>query len=35
MAEGTADVVCAKLGLVRPCSTNDVVLFPHSAWYSA
>jgi glycerol-3-phosphate dehydrogenase len=35
MAEGTADAVCAKLGLVRPCSTNDVVLFPHTAWYSA
>jgi glycerol-3-phosphate dehydrogenase len=35
MAEGTADAVCAKLGLVRPCSTNDVVLLPHAAWYSA
>ena len=35
MAEGTADAVCAKLGLVRPCSTNDVVLLRHTAWYSA
>ena len=35
MAEGTADVVCAKLGLARPCRTIDVVLLPHTAWYSA
>jgi glycerol-3-phosphate dehydrogenase len=35
MAETTADVVCAKLGLVRPCATGDQVLLPHTAWYSA
>jgi glycerol-3-phosphate dehydrogenase len=35
MAETTADVVCAKLGLVRPCETDDVVLLPHTAWYTA
>ena len=35
MAEATADVVCRKLGLDRPCQTTDVVLLPHTAWYSA
>ncbi len=35
MAEVTADVVCAKLGLVRRCETTEVVLLPHTAWYSA
>ena len=35
MAEGAADVVCAKLGLTRPCATSDIVLLPHTAWYSA
>jgi len=35
MAETTADVVCGKLGLVRPCRTTEVVLLPHAAWYSA
>jgi len=35
MAEAAADVVCAKLGLVRPCRTAEVVLLPHTAWYSA
>ena len=34
MAEATADVICAKLGLVRPCQTVDYVLLPHTAWYS-
>ena len=33
-AETAADVVCAKLGLVRPCQTAEVVLLPHTAWYS-
>jgi glycerol-3-phosphate dehydrogenase len=35
MAEVTADVVCAKLGRVRRCETAEVVLLPHTAWYSA
>jgi glycerol-3-phosphate dehydrogenase len=35
MAEAAADVVCAKLGLDRPCRTGEYVLLPHSAWYSA
>jgi glycerol-3-phosphate dehydrogenase len=35
MAETTADVVCAKLGLVRPCETCEVVLLAHTAWYTA
>jgi glycerol-3-phosphate dehydrogenase len=35
MAEATADVICGKLGLDRPCQTTDVVLLPHAAWYSA
>jgi glycerol-3-phosphate dehydrogenase len=35
MAEAAADVVCAKLGLEQPCQTTEVVLLPHSAWYSA
>jgi glycerol-3-phosphate dehydrogenase len=34
MAEAAADVVCAKLGLVRPCRTGEYVLLPHTAWYS-
>ncbi|MGA2513056.1 MAG: FAD-dependent oxidoreductase [Candidatus Limnocylindrales bacterium] len=34
MAEAAADVVCAKLGWVRPCRTAGVVLLPHTAWYS-
>lgn len=33
MAEKTADVVCAKLGIERPCRTRDVVLLPHTAYY--
>jgi glycerol-3-phosphate dehydrogenase len=33
MAEKTADVVCAKLGIDRPCQTRDVVLLPHTAYY--
>jgi glycerol-3-phosphate dehydrogenase len=35
MAETTADVICGKLGLDRPCQTCDYVLLPHTAWYSA
>jgi len=35
MAETAADVICAKLGLDRPCRTGEVVLLPHTAWYSA
>jgi glycerol-3-phosphate dehydrogenase len=35
MAETAADVVCAKLGLDRPCRTGEVVLLPHTAWYTA
>ena len=35
MAEVAADVVCAKLGLDRPCQTGEYVLLPHAAWYGA
>jgi glycerol-3-phosphate dehydrogenase len=35
MAEAAADVICAKLGLDRPCQTREVVLLPHTAWYRA
>jgi glycerol-3-phosphate dehydrogenase len=35
MAEATADVVCAKLGVSEPCRTGDTVLLPHTAWYVA
>jgi glycerol-3-phosphate dehydrogenase len=35
MAELTADVVCKKLGVDRPCRTGEYVLLPHTAWYSA
>jgi glycerol-3-phosphate dehydrogenase len=34
MAEVTANVVCGKLGIDRPCETSDVTLLPHSAWYA-
>jgi len=33
MAEVTADVVCAKLGISEPCRTAETVLLPHTAWY--
>ncbi len=33
MAEATADVVCAKLGIDAPCRTKDVVLLPYWAYY--
>jgi glycerol-3-phosphate dehydrogenase len=35
MAEVTADLVCAKLGLDCQCETADYVLLPHTAWYGA
>ena len=35
MAEATADVVCARLGLDCRCGTADYVLLPHTAWYTA
>ncbi|MEJ2747245.1 MAG: FAD-dependent oxidoreductase [Anaerolineae bacterium] len=34
MAEATADVVCQKLGMDAPCRTREVVLLPHTAYYS-
>ena len=33
MAEATADIVCAKLGVDEPCRTGETVLLPHTAWY--
>jgi glycerol-3-phosphate dehydrogenase len=33
MAEKTADVVCAKLGVDAPCRTRDTILLPHTAYY--
>ncbi len=33
MAETTANVVCAKLGMEKPCQTRDFVLLPHTAYY--
>jgi hypothetical protein len=35
MAEKTADVICAKVGVDAPCRTREVVLLPHDAWYGA
>lgn len=34
MAETTADVVCRKLGHDIACSTREVVLLPHTAYYA-
>lgn len=34
MAETTADVVVRKLGLDIPCRTREVVLLPHTAYYT-
>jgi hypothetical protein len=34
MAEAAADVVCAKLGVQAPCRTREVVLEPHTAYYT-
>ncbi len=33
-AERAADSICARLGIERPCETREVVLLPHTAWYS-
>src|SRR4029453_17856843 len=32
MAEATADLVCAKLGVEAPCRTREVILAPHTAY---
>jgi glycerol-3-phosphate dehydrogenase len=34
MAELCADVVCRKLGIDEPCRTHEMVLLPHTAYYS-
>jgi len=34
MAEGTADMVCKKLGLNAPCTTKDVLLLSYRQYYS-
>jgi glycerol-3-phosphate dehydrogenase len=34
MAEATADLVCRKLGVEAPCRTREVVLAPHTAYYT-
>ncbi len=34
MAEGTADVVCRKLGINAPCTTKDVLLLSYRQYYS-
>ena len=34
MAEAAADLVCAKLGVDAPCRTREVVLAPHTAYYT-
>ena len=34
MAEATADLVCGKLGVDAPCRTREVVLLPHTAYYT-
>ena len=34
MAEATADLVCAKLAVEAPCRTREVVLAPHTAYYT-
>jgi glycerol-3-phosphate dehydrogenase len=34
MAEATADLVCAKLGVEASCRTRDTVLAPHTAYYT-
>jgi glycerol-3-phosphate dehydrogenase len=33
MAEATADVICGKLGVDRPCETRHTELLPHTAYY--
>jgi glycerol-3-phosphate dehydrogenase len=34
MAEATADLVCRKLGVEATCRTREVVLAPHTAYYT-
>jgi glycerol-3-phosphate dehydrogenase len=34
MAEATADLVCAKLGVEAPCRTRDTVLAAHTDYYT-
>jgi glycerol-3-phosphate dehydrogenase len=34
MAESTADMVCRKLGVDRPCATRETELLPHTAYYA-
>jgi len=34
MAEATADMVCRKLGVDRPCATRTTELLPHTAYYA-
>lgn len=34
MAEATANVVCRKLGVDRPCATREVELLPHTDYYA-
>jgi glycerol-3-phosphate dehydrogenase len=34
MAEATADLVCRKLGVEAPCRTREVVLEPHTAYWT-
>jgi glycerol-3-phosphate dehydrogenase len=34
MAEATADLVCAKLGVEAPCRTREVVLAAHTDYYT-
>jgi len=34
MAEATADLVCRKLGVDAPCRTRELVLLPHTAYYT-
>jgi len=33
MAETTANVVCQKMGMEKPCQTREFVLLPHTAYY--
>ena len=35
MAELSANVICAKLGIEAECQTRDTVLLPHEAYYAA
>jgi hypothetical protein len=34
MAEATADLVCRKLGVQAACRTRDILLAPHTAYYT-